>query len=186
MKKFSIKSTSTLASLALSGYVTLSCFQGAGGVVAQSTSRICQVQFSGTVTKIVNLDQRIKVSVGDPLAGSLNYDPNVVTGTANPGPPGGPFKVNPLSSFAFTVGTLSGALSTTYSPGSVVPQLLNSTVASISAFFITNGGIQLNGGNTFNAGGGTFVIGNSSNGGIIGSFKVTQAPRCYPTHSFSR
>lgn len=86
-----------------------------------------------------------------------------------------------LSSFAFTVGTLSGALN--LPDGFIVPGLIHSTVTNLGAFFITSGGIELHGGNTFNGGGGGFVIGNSADGGIIGKLIETPQGLCKRKHA---
>lgn len=136
-----------------------------------SASALCRVRFKGQVTEVVNLDPRVQVSVGDDLVGSLRFDPSVVIGTVDPGPPGGPFDVSPISRLVLTVGTLSASLDPTRG-GFIVPELLDSPVVSFGAFFVTPDALDLHGGNTVNAGGGSFVIGNSSDGGIIGTYEL--------------
>jgi hypothetical protein len=142
----------------------------------QAPSGVCVVVFKGRVTQLVNPDERLSVEVGDKLVGSLTYDPDVVSGTVNPGPPGGPFPVHPLVSLSFSVGSLSATLDPALG-GFIVPALLGSEVNSVGAFFVTADSVTLRGGNTINMGGGTFVIGNSSDGGILGEVKFGQ-PKC--------
>jgi hypothetical protein len=155
-----------------------------------SAATLSQVQIGGTVTQIINLDPRIVVSVGDTLTGSFTYDPTVVVGMANPIPSLGSFAISPLSSFDFTVGSLSGRLDSNFG-GFFTPGLIDEFITSFGTFFNTSDNIQLNGGNTFTAGGGNtggntagsgnFFIG-SSESGIQGTYQ-TSAISCSATNS---
>jgi len=124
-----------------------------------------KVRFKGTVKQVVQLETGIKVAVGDTLAGLFTYDASLIT---DPNP-GELLDIIPLSSFEFTVGAFSGSLNPS-TGGYFAPVPLNSAINNIGVFFQTADRSELPGGNTFNAGGGTFVIGNAGNGGILGSY----------------